>query len=156
MIHPATMFPLQAIRAVGGYNPTAQYLEDLDLYLRLARVGKLSNLPQSLLRYRVHGQSINFTRGRERAKAKAAIMQSAYRARGMDYDPGRALGAGNRYGEAATHAKEWAVTSLQFGVRRVAVFHGLRAVCLAPSDLGSWRALKVALTAPVNLAPSLS
>ena len=41
-----------AVRAAGGYR--LQYAEDTDLFLRLARHGKLVNLDAALLNYRIH------------------------------------------------------------------------------------------------------
>ena len=52
VVHPATMMRLSAIKQIGGYRDEFNTLEDLDLFLRLAEVGKLANLPDVLLRYR--------------------------------------------------------------------------------------------------------
>lgn len=48
-----------AVRAVGGYR--LQYAEDTDLFLRLARLGKLANLDAALLNYRIHLKSTFMT-----------------------------------------------------------------------------------------------
>jgi len=43
MIHPR--HAARGRRAqVGGYRPVARHVEDLDLFLRLARIGRLGNL----------------------------------------------------------------------------------------------------------------
>ncbi|MBY0280282.1 glycosyltransferase, partial [Candidatus Binatia bacterium] len=39
---------------VGGYRHGCEYWEDLDLYLRLARVGRVLVIPEALYRYRFH------------------------------------------------------------------------------------------------------
>jgi glycosyltransferase involved in cell wall biosynthesis len=59
MIHPATAFRREALLHVGGYRQEAIWFEDLDLYLRLAQVGRLANIPEVLLDYRQHLSSVN-------------------------------------------------------------------------------------------------
>jgi glycosyltransferase involved in cell wall biosynthesis len=152
LIHPAVMFRAGAVRACGGYRVfqrDAQFFEDLDLYLRLARVGTLANLAEPLLRYRVHDGSINFTRHDARRAVKLTVLREAYAARGRPFQPEQIPESANGHGDPASHAREWAATSLAFGSRRVAVAHGWRAVWLRPRDAASWRALRFALTAPV-------
>jgi len=70
--HPAAMFRTEAVRAVGGYHDDAYPAEDLDLWLRLGEVGKLDNLPETILRYRLHEASIS-VRKRERQIAKMRL-----------------------------------------------------------------------------------
>ena len=152
LIHPAVMFRTGAVRAVGGYRVferAAQYFEDLDLYLRLARIGTLANLAEPLLRYRVHAGSINFTRHARRQAVKLTVMREAYAARGRSFDPAQFQDDATAHGDPARHAREWAASALAFGPRRIAVGHGWRAVCLRPRDAASWRALRYALTAPL-------
>ena len=51
--HPTVMFRTSSVKAVGGYDPTLQFCEDLDLWLRCASAGlKFSNIPEVLLEYR--------------------------------------------------------------------------------------------------------
>lgn len=51
--HPTVMFRKEAIDRYGGYNPSYQYCEDLDLWLRWMNAGLLfANLPQVLVQYR--------------------------------------------------------------------------------------------------------
>jgi glycosyltransferase involved in cell wall biosynthesis len=60
IIHPTLMVRRAALEKVGGYRPeTLNFLEDLDLYLRLAEIGELANLPEIHLHYRQHLNSIN-------------------------------------------------------------------------------------------------
>jgi glycosyltransferase involved in cell wall biosynthesis len=148
LIHPSVMYRADAVWLVGGYRPPAQYLEDLDLYLRLARIGTLANLTDSLLRYRVHPASINFTRNAGRRAVKLDVLREAYAARGLPFDPEQ-IPAGSTHGDPAHHACEWAASSLAYGSRRVAIGHGCRAVRLQPRSAASWRALRYALTAPM-------
>ena len=54
VIHPAVMMRREAVAKVGGYREEYKWLEDHDLFLRLAEIGKLANLPDMLLKYRLH------------------------------------------------------------------------------------------------------
>jgi hypothetical protein len=58
LIHSSVMFRLETVVAVGGYNPRMLRAEDYELWLRVAAVGEIDNLPRPLIRYRIHaGQS---------------------------------------------------------------------------------------------------
>jgi len=62
MTHPVVMLKAETLRVIGGYREEFVTTQDLDLFLRLSEVGKLYNLPDVLLRWRQHPQSINHTR----------------------------------------------------------------------------------------------
>jgi glycosyltransferase involved in cell wall biosynthesis len=49
---PVAIFRTDAVRQVGGYRDELLAQEDTDLYLRLAEIGRLANLPDLLLLYR--------------------------------------------------------------------------------------------------------
>jgi hypothetical protein len=53
--HPTVVMRKAALEAVGGYRPAYLRAEDYDLWLRLAERGKLSNLAEPLLEYRIGG-----------------------------------------------------------------------------------------------------
>ena len=57
---PAAIMRRDAIRSVGGYRREFLSAEDYDLWLRVAKVHRLANIPEPLLRYRfsVHGESL--------------------------------------------------------------------------------------------------
>jgi len=54
LIHPSVMFRRAAVLAVGGYAEDVGLSEDYHLWMRLAVVADLANLPQPLIRYRLH------------------------------------------------------------------------------------------------------
>lgn len=59
---PTIVVRKSAILAVGGYRAEYEYAEDLDLFLRLAEVGRLANLPDVLVEYRQHSTSMSYAR----------------------------------------------------------------------------------------------
>lgn len=146
MIHPAVMLRAEAVDRVGRYLPDAQHVEDMDLFLRLAALGRLANLPEFLLRYRVHPTSVNFTRNAGRHAVKLAVIERAHGARGLRFDPA-SVHCSDDWSDRARHHREWAVTSLPLSGRLVAVRHGLRACLLQPGCRDNWRALSYAIKA---------
>ena len=60
-IHPTVMIRQAAVEQIGGYNPKIVDAEDRDLFIRMAEVGRLANLPGVLLEYRVHGSQVSTT-----------------------------------------------------------------------------------------------
>lgn len=154
LIHPVVMFRRAALETVGFYRPEAQYVEDLDLFLRLAQLGRLANLPEPLLYYRVHASSINFTKNAGRHETKLRVLADAHRARGLPFDPGALPLPAQNWADLAAHDRDWAVTSLQYGQRRVAVRHALRACRLQPGHRAAWRVLAYAIRAPKPPIPA--
>ena len=60
--HPAVIYRRKAVLDLGGYRPECREAEDLDLFLRLAEVGQIVNLPEPLLKYREHRAKAGISR----------------------------------------------------------------------------------------------
>jgi glycosyltransferase involved in cell wall biosynthesis len=58
ILHPGSMYRREPVLAVGGYRKEFDVAEDYDLWTRLLTRGAIGNLPQQLLRYRVHSRSV--------------------------------------------------------------------------------------------------
>ena len=56
--HPTAMIRAAALAEVGGYRPYFYNAEDRDLWARLWTVGRIYQLPDVALRYRVHAGSV--------------------------------------------------------------------------------------------------
>jgi hypothetical protein len=54
--HPTVVMRRDAVESVGGYRRAYLRAEDYDLWLRLAERGKLANLTEPLLEYRITGR----------------------------------------------------------------------------------------------------
>lgn len=61
IIHPAALIRRDAFDRLGGYDVSLPAAQDYDLWLRLAEVGQLANLPHRVLLYRLHLQSVTAT-----------------------------------------------------------------------------------------------
>lgn len=81
-IHPAVMMRRNAIEKVGGYDPKIKDAEDLDLFIRLAEVGQMANLPAVLLKYRCHSTQISSTSPVQNYWSKRA-RRAGYQRRGL-------------------------------------------------------------------------
>ncbi len=62
IMHPSVMFRRSAYEAIGGYASHYQVAGDYDLFLRLAEQGRLANLDEVHLKYRLHSRSVGSTR----------------------------------------------------------------------------------------------
>lgn len=65
IFHPAVAMRKSVVQQIGGYRAEYGYAEDLDLFLRMAEVGRLANLPEVLVWYRQHTSSMSYA-GRDR------------------------------------------------------------------------------------------
>jgi len=92
--NPAAMFRREAALAAGGFPPTGQATgEDHDFWLRLAEVGRLANLPDVLIRYRVHGANASVGKGSAERRLAVTLdnLRRAYQRRGItDREPAKA------------------------------------------------------------------
>jgi glycosyltransferase involved in cell wall biosynthesis len=80
LTHASALYRTHALRSIGGYRKKFEYGEDLDLHLRLAEIGQLANLPESLYEYRQNLTSVCFTRGWvQNAAVREVLLQ-----RGLD------------------------------------------------------------------------
>ncbi len=59
LMHPSVTMRRSVYVAVGGYDPTLRQMEDYDLWLRMALVGRVAVLPDKLLQYRVHATQMS-------------------------------------------------------------------------------------------------
>src|SRR5205814_1803423 len=74
VVHPAAMMRLDAVRRVGGYREEYNNSEDLDLFLRLVEVGRAANLPDVLLKYRRHLESVSHQKYENQWRLKKLIV----------------------------------------------------------------------------------
>ena len=101
LLHPGAMIRADALRAAGGYDDALWTAQDSALWVRLARLGELGNLPEPLVDWREHSGAVGAGRGaagRALSHAVAARHVAAY------------LGAPLPQGEAAPAIDLWRAT----------------------------------------------
>jgi hypothetical protein len=62
LIHPTVMLKKETVIASGGYRSEFEPVEELDLFDRMAAYGPTLVIPEPLLLYRVHSQSVSMQR----------------------------------------------------------------------------------------------
>lgn len=78
--NPTATFRADVARAIGGYDVTLHTTgEDHDLWLRMAEVGKLCNLPEVLTRYRIHERNVSLDPA-DRERRLGVALQTVARA----------------------------------------------------------------------------
>jgi glycosyltransferase involved in cell wall biosynthesis len=138
LVHPSVMMRREALMRVGGYREDLMVSEDLDLFLRLAEVGKLANLPDVLLQYRQHLGSVNYTKYEQQKAVKRQIVSDAYKRRGMPLPQGWAF----RERKMLPHPEQyrrWGWAALRSGNISVARRHAISAIRQAPLSMDTWR-----------------
>jgi glycosyltransferase involved in cell wall biosynthesis len=63
--HPGVLFSKKVFEIVGGYYKSDFPVEDLSLWIRMSKVGKIISVPETLLYYRIHGKSVTATKRNE-------------------------------------------------------------------------------------------
>jgi glycosyltransferase involved in cell wall biosynthesis len=144
MIHPTVIFRRAAIEQAGRYRQRYNWIEDLDLYLRLSENGRLANLPDVFLHYRQHLKSVNRTQGTREA-LRLELVNPYRRARGLPElgpsppDPGQPA-------SPADWRRHWAYDAASGGQTAAARKNALRACVAAPLDRRNWQCLRYALS----------
>lgn len=144
IVHPAAMMRTDAVRRVGGYREQFKTSQDLDLWLRLAEIGKLANLQEPLVRYRQHFESVANTKHEEQWRVKAQIIGDAYDRRGM------ARPAEWPFNKRVPlpmveQLKRWTWAALKAGNPDVARKHAKEVLKKQPFSIDSWRVMYCAL-----------
>jgi glycosyltransferase involved in cell wall biosynthesis len=62
LIHPTVLLKKEVLVAVGGYKSEFEPVEELELFDRMAAYGPTLAIPEPLLRYRVHSNSVSMQR----------------------------------------------------------------------------------------------
>jgi glycosyltransferase involved in cell wall biosynthesis len=139
MVHPSTTIRKSALDAIGGYHHYL-YAEDLDLLLRLAEIGRLENLKESLLRYRQHIGSISYRHKIEQTRAATRAIIDAGKRRGLPLleVTGNLLPPAQNETIPDIH-RRWGWWALTSGNLEAARKHAFRALRLQPVSIKSWR-----------------
>ena len=75
--HPTVLLRSEAFRLVEGYREAFMFAHDYDLELRLAERFDCANLPDVLLKYRIHPAQVSFRKQRLQTLCKLAAQTSA-------------------------------------------------------------------------------
>jgi glycosyltransferase involved in cell wall biosynthesis len=143
VIHPAVMMRRDAVEKIGGYREEYKWLEDLDLFLRLAEIGKLSNLPDILFKYRLHFQSVCHTRYDIQGPLKTKLYAETRQRRGVAANEIEPKFPASKP-ESEVH-RMWAWWALKAGNIATARKHAIKTMRQAPFSGESWRIVACAV-----------
>jgi len=65
VIHPSIMVYKNVLESVGLYSPNMKHAEDYDLFLRISKIGKISNLNEKLIYLRKNENNISHLNAKE-------------------------------------------------------------------------------------------
>ena len=86
-VHSAIVMRRAAFDAAGGYRENLPHSEDLDLWLRLAGLGGVANLPRPLVKYRIHSAQQSLQKQRDQAVHSVATRMAARARAAGEPDP---------------------------------------------------------------------
>jgi glycosyltransferase involved in cell wall biosynthesis len=147
--HPTTLVRRSALVAVDGYNESMVASSDLDLWLRLGEIGRLANLSDTVLQYRLHSQSITHAKQMRQSQDALEACQRAWKRRGIQ---------GTFIRQPANHLNQpefWLKCGWHGfinGQRDAARRCGIRAIATQPGNVEAWKLLTCALIKPLPIA----
>jgi hypothetical protein len=133
-------FRRQAALAIGGYDESACFVEDLDLWLRLATVGRLANLPEPISRVRFRDDSQSAVEQQAQLESARRIANRA-RARLGIREEAAAVPAWRPLATRRSRQEfrlGWAISAWRIGERRTAIGYAARALATDPFGAPFW------------------
>ena len=156
MNHPSVMLRRQALVDIGGYDEDLCPSEDLDIWLKLGERGQLANLPDTVLQYRQHDQSVSEIYQLQQTAKRRECCERAWQRRGVvgqyrfkESEPWRPVDRRSRH-RFMTMYGWWFFNR---GDRPGALAYGLKALRALPWSRQSWTLLICALVKPLPPSP---
>lgn len=142
--HPSVMMRTDALKRVGGYREGFCPAEDLDLWIRLAEVGQIANLPDPLLIRRLTLDGLVATRSHQQTQVIRQILIDAWDRRNLPGEPEfpryKPVSIARRY-------RQWSWLALNDGQTELAKKYAAKALAHEPYHPNSWRFLVCAIGA---------
>lgn len=136
MPHAASMLRRDALLSVGGYR-AGVHAEDLDLFLRLAEIGELCNLPVVVYKYRQQFSSLCHTKRNLIWDSKWQAIRQACERRGVSMPEEGTMIRQSDDSRAATHRK-WGWWAFESGFIWSALKHSIACLWRTPLSKKSW------------------
>lgn len=151
--HSCAMIRAEVIKEIGGYDARNPLAQDLDLWLRLGEHGKLANISEPIVKFRLHAESASERNGLKQREYARLACERAWQRRGIEgkfeagYSWRPTADADSRYKFMLQYGW-WAWSSRQ---RRTAVIYGLKAIQSKPLSKEGWKLLACALIKPFEI-----
>jgi glycosyltransferase involved in cell wall biosynthesis len=148
LCHGCVTIRRSAFDAVGGYDDNFERAtEDHDLFLRLGEVGKLANIPEVLLKYRLHDRSFGARNRQLQFDMVRVACERAWQRRGVqgEFLPAESWRPSEDRESRHKFLVECGWWAFNSGERRTAIIYGLKAVAKWPLNSTGWRLLVCAI-----------
>ncbi len=142
--HPSVMMRRDAVVGVGLYDTEFRHTEDMDLFLRLAEIGKVANLPDVLIEYRHHLSSRCYTGVGDVTQYSKLAVRAARMRRGLPANIEVPVPETKSESSLDLHRK-WAWMALKAGYRKTARRHAVMTFTMDPFNIESLRVLACAI-----------
>ena len=148
IINPAVMMRTGAVRKAGGYRPGFDAAEDYDLLLRIGEIGQMRNLPDVLVKYRLHSKSLTLGRSEIQVAAARKALEEAWSRRKQSAAPPTPLLSPRATSEEAL-VWYWALSAFAARNFKTARKHAFRLLKSRPLELRRWILFSAACMGPV-------
>jgi glycosyltransferase involved in cell wall biosynthesis len=142
--HPAVVYRRQVVLEIGAYREIFDEAEDLDLFLRLAEVGRIVNLEEPLLKYREHLAKASRAKVVRVEENSRRIREDAHRRRGLPFHVSASPEEVKPFVESEVY-RTWGWWAVMSGNVASARKHALSCLARTPFDLASWKLLYCAI-----------
>jgi glycosyltransferase involved in cell wall biosynthesis len=149
MNHPSVMLRRQALVDIGGYDEDLCPSEDLDIWLKLGERGQLANLPDTVLQYRQHDQSVSEIYQLQQTAKRRECCERAWQRRGV---VGQYRFEGSEHWRPTGDRASLHQFMLQYGwwafhsgQGKTAALYGGKAILAQPWQRSGWALLAAAL-----------
>lgn len=148
--HSCAMIRTEVIKEIGGYDARNPLTLDLDLWLRLGEHGKLANISEPVVKFRLHAGSVSERNGPMQREEARLACERAWQRRSIEgkyeaSDLWRPTPDADSKHKFMLHYGWWAWNSRQ---RRTAAIYGLKAIQSKPLSLEGWKLLVCTLAKP--------
>jgi glycosyltransferase involved in cell wall biosynthesis len=153
---PSVMMRRSAVQAVGGYREEFSTAEDPDMWLRLGEIGRVVNIPDVLVKYRVHFQSVSSLHQQVQLGRMRNAARQAWVRRGLPERPLKTQEYRPREDRWSKHSYylKYGWQAFSSGFRQSALRFGFKAMLCIPWRAEGWRLAACAiLKKPVRRFP---
>jgi len=146
IVNPSSMIRKSSILQVNGYHDAFKCAEDLDMWLRLGEVGSLANLPDTLIYYRQHLESIGYARRKEQFESAIAAVKAACNRRSIKL-PEEILPNEANFNPSTTAEVyiKWGWWAHGVENHKTAMKYALKTLKIAPFSIEAWKLLACVL-----------
>lgn len=146
IVSPSAMMRREAVLKVGKFRRDFEPAEDRDLWLRLSEVGRLANLPDVILQYRMHDGCVSITRAEVQYRNACRAIREACERRGLSTtEPIEMWSLEERTKGLRDHDSRRALAAARSGYSRTARKYVRRVISRRPWDRRAWKAMLISL-----------